>query len=112
MSIIELDSFDTAFPVEPGKESAVKRRFMTLFASDEPAKAGGTSYVCKVSSFTGETFALKRLLTSNLVPESANLTPEDTARITQGHVAAFYEEYKISCSSRTCAVFPGFTATA
>ena len=94
MQIIELDSFVTAFPVQPGKESAVKRRFMTLFASDEQAQVGGTSYVCKAQSFTGETFALKRLLTASMLPADANLTPEDSARITRGHAAAFYEEYK------------------
>ena len=95
MQIIEFDSFETAFPVQPGKESAVKRRFMTLFTQDdEHAQVGGTSYVCKASSFTGEQFAVKRLLASAGIPQGANLTPEDTARITQGHAAAFYEEYK------------------
>lgn len=94
MQIIELDSFVTAFPVQPGKESATKRRFMTLFAADEQVQVGGTSYVCKVQSFTGETFALKRLLTASMLPTDANMTPEDRARITRGHAAAFYEEYK------------------
>jgi len=95
MQIIEFDTFETAFPVQPGKESKVKRRFMTLFAQDgEHAQVGGTSYVCKVSSFTGEEFAVKRLLVKAGIPQGANLTPEDTARITQGHAAAFYEEYK------------------
>ena len=94
MQIIELDSFVTAFPVEPGKESATKRRFMTLFASDEQARVGGTSYVCKAQSFTGEAFALKRLLTASMLPSDTSLTPEDSARITRGHAAAFYEEYK------------------
>lgn len=94
MQIIELDSFDTAFPVQPGKEGAVRRRFMTLFASGEQAQVGGTSYVCKAQSFTGETFALKRLLTASMLPADAKLTPEDSARITKGHAAAFYEEYK------------------
>lgn len=93
MQIIELDSFVTAFPVQPGKESATKRRFMTLFAADEQVQVGGTSYVCKVQSFTGETFALKRLLTASMLPTDANMTPEDRAR-TRGHAAAFYEEYK------------------
>lgn len=94
MQIIELDSFDTAFPVRAGEEDAVKRRFMTLFSDGSQARMGGTSYVRKVLSFTGEAFALKRMLASSIVPKDANLTPEDTARITQGHVSAFYEEYK------------------
>ena len=94
MQIIELDSFDTAFPVRAGEEAAVKRRFMTLFSDGSQAQVGGTSYVCKVQSFTGETFALKRMLASSIVPRDTNLTPEDTARITQGHISAFYEEYK------------------
>ena len=80
--------------MRPGKESSVKRRFMTLFAADEPARAGGSSYVCKVQSFTGETYALKRLLTSGVVPDGINLTQEDSTRITQGHTTAFKEEYR------------------
>ena len=95
MRILEFDSFETAFPVQPGQESKAKRRFMTLFTqSDEQAQVGGTSYVCKAYSFTGEAFAVKRLLTAQSIPKDANLTPEDTARITQGHADAFYEEYK------------------
>ena len=82
MQIIEFDSFETAFPVRPGKEGAVKRRFMTLFTHDsDQAQVGGTSYVCKASSFTGETFAVKRLLASAGIPKDANLTPEDAANV-------------------------------
>lgn len=95
MQIIELDSFITAFPVKPGDEAAVKRRFMTMFAQGEgQVLVGGTSYVRKVRSFTGETFALKRLLTSDFTADDAELSKEDSARITKGHAEAFYEEYK------------------
>ena len=95
MQIIEFDSFITAFPVKPGEEAAVKRRFMTLFAQDEgPVQAGGTSYVRQVRSFTGEVFALKRLITSGFTAGDAALSKKDSARITKGHVEAFYEEYK------------------
>ena len=95
MQIIELDSFVTAFPVHPGEEAAAKRRFMTLFAQgEEQILVGGTSYVRKVRSFTGETFALKRLLTTGITAKDVQLSGEDSARITKGHAAAFYEEYK------------------
>ena len=95
MQINELDSFVTAFPVHPGEEAAAKRRFMTLFAQgEEQILVGGTSYVRKVRSFTGETFALKRLLTTGITAKDVQLSGEDSARITKGHAAAFYEEYK------------------
>ena len=93
--IIELDSFDTAFPVDPGGEDDVKRRFMTLFSQiNEPVRVGGTSYVSKVASYTGETFALKRLMLAGVVPEGTMMTPEESERITTGTIAAFREEYK------------------
>ena len=95
MSIVEFDSFETAFPVPPGKQDAAARRFMTLFVEEgQQVHAGGTSYVCRARSISGEVFALKRLLAGAGIPKGAVLSPEDTARITQGHAAAFYEEYR------------------
>ena len=95
MQIIELDSFMTAFPVQPGEEDAAKRRFMTLLGEPEAhAKVGGTSYVSRAWTLSGEPLALKRLLPDAGIPQGATLSDEDTARITQGHAAAFYEEYR------------------
>lgn len=95
MQIIELDSFMTAFPVDPGDQDAAKRRFMTLLGESETrAKVGGTSYVSRAWTLSGEPLALKRLLPNPGIPEGATLSDEDTARITQGHAAAFYEEYR------------------
>ena len=95
MQIIELDSFMTAFPIDPGDQDAAKRRFMTLLGESEThAKVGGTSYVSRAWTLSGEPLALKRLLPNPGIPEGATLSDEDTARITQGHAAAFYEEYR------------------
>ncbi|HAM16301.1 MAG TPA: hypothetical protein DCP91_10715 [Eggerthellaceae bacterium] len=95
MSIVEFDSFETAFPVPPERRDAEARRFMTLFVEEQGhMQAGGTSYVCRARSVTGEPFALKRLLVGAGIPKGAVLSVEDTERITQGHAAAFYEEYR------------------
>lgn len=95
MQIVEFDSFDTAFPIEPGKEDEAKRLFMTLFVTEEkPAQIGGTSYVCRAQSVMGKSYALKRLLPSNALPASARLSNKDRDRITQSHEAAFFEEYR------------------
>jgi serine/threonine protein kinase len=95
MQIIELDWFDTAFPVRPEEEPAVKRRFMTLFAdAEEPARIGGTSCIRKVRSFAGDMFALKQLIDAGTPPQGVQLTPEDSARLTKGARDAFYEEYR------------------
>ncbi|MDO4889937.1 MAG: WG repeat-containing protein [Coriobacteriaceae bacterium] len=95
MQIIELDSFDTAFPVPPGGEDDAKRRFMTLFAAaDSQARAGGTSVVYPVQSFSGERFALKRLLSSDILPKGVVAGTPESARLTAGRAAAFHQEYQ------------------
>ncbi len=95
MQIVELDSFESAFPVRPDEEDAAKRRFMTLFTQgDAPARLGGTSYVCKAYSYTRETFALKRLLADSPTAGSAKLRKEDEGRLNSARYNAFYEEYR------------------
>ena len=95
MQILELDDFEPAFHVRPGEEDGVKRGFMTLL--EEPsaqAQAGGTGYVSRAWTLAGKPLALKRLLPGAGIPQGASLAEEDVARITSGHVAAFYEEYR------------------
>lgn len=93
-TIIEFDSFYPAFPVRSDEESAVKRRFMTLFVGEgDLVRMGGTSYVCRMRSFTGEEFAVKRLLlNARPIPDIDTLS-EDDARALQVRIDAFYQEY-------------------
>jgi len=93
-TIIEFDSFKPAFPVRSDEESAVKRRFMTLFVGEgDLVRMGGTSYVCRMRSFTGEEFAVKRLLlNARPIPDIDTLS-EDDARALQVRIDAFYQEY-------------------
>ena len=91
MQIIELDSFEAAFPVRPEGEEEVKRRFMTLFAQAQtPVHLGGTSFVHRVFSYTGEPFALKRLA----LDDGANAQSKAETALEKELVDAFYEEYR------------------
>ena len=95
MQILELDDFEPAFHVKPGEEDDTKRSFMTLLEeAGAQAQAGGTGYVSRAWTLAGTPLALKRLLPGAGIPKGASLTEEDVARITSGHVAAFYEEYR------------------
>ena len=121
-SIISLELFDAAFPVPPGSEDETKRRFMTLFQSDDVVKRGGSAGVSKVTNAQGETFALKQLnvdtaQTTGHSPASRKKVLRASAGsldstsslpdyVTQGHVAAFYEEYRMHQAVSNLRGFP------
>lgn len=90
--LIELDSFDTASAVEPGKDAQTKRRFMTLLVdatvSGDPTRAR----IRKAHNTAGETFAVKSLFP--LVGPAAGV-PEGLSDTTfQALASAFFEGYR------------------
>ena len=122
MQILDLELFDAAFAVAPGKEDEVKRRFMTLLVHVEGRHRGGTAEVCRATNAQGEVFALKRLRAASQDADPTMPSPfarQDTPvrkelrhsagsgsgsthgssgtpdYVTQGHIAAFYEEYRV-----------------
>ena len=130
LQIVDLELFDAAFAVAPGDEDDIKRRFMTLFSHETGMRRGGSAEVCLVSNTRGERFALKRLHTApdgdgipapaqanNGVPQRKELrhsvgssgtpgTAPTPDYVTQGHVAAFYEEYRIHLAVGSLRGFP------
>ena len=135
ISILDLELFDAAFAVAPGQEDATRRRFMTLFVHEGYTRRGGSADVCKATNAQGEAFALKRLhaaksqsgskgaqtgnatgsgarkqLRSSLGSSgSAGLSGGSSPTpdyVTQGHIAAFYEEYRIHLALSNLRGFP------
>ena len=134
LQIVDLELFDAAFAIAPGDEDEVKRRFMTLFAHETGMRRGGSAEVCLVSNARGERFALKRLHVASHIPDTSQESPQPTGPaatqpkrkelrhsvgssgthghsptpdyVTQGHVAAFYEEYRIHLAVSSLRGFP------
>lgn len=134
LQIVDLELFDAAFAIAPGDEDEVKRRFMTLFAHETGMRCGGSAEVCLVSNARGERFALKRLHVASPLPNTSQESPQPPGPgaaqpmrkelrhsvgssgtpghsptpdyVTQGHVAAFYEEYRIHLAVSSLRGFP------
>lgn len=127
MQIVELELFDAAFAVSPDDEDDVRRRFMTLIAAPSSRQRGGSSEILRVTNVMGERFALKRLRVSHAekddapvpampshrkelrrtIDGSSSPTPATTPDyVTQGHVAAFWEEYRVHLALSHLRGFP------
>ena len=130
ISLLDLELFDAAFAISPSSEDDARRRFMTLFLHEGSERHGGSADVCKATNTRGEVFAVKRLhlppdemaLLSGSTPSTpgtprrkeirhsvgssgsaAGATPDYA---TSGHVAAFYEEYRIHLAVSHLRGFP------
>ena len=126
ITIVNLELFDAAFAVAPGTEDDVIRRFMTLFVYEDERRRGGSADVCLATNTLGETFALKRLRVAresgsgtgsastpvrrelrHLGNSSGSSQPSGTPDyVTRGHVAAFYEEYRVHLALSSLRGFP------
>ena len=131
ITIVNLELFDAAFAVVPGTEDEVIRRFMTLFVYEDERRRGGSADVCRTTNALGETFALKRLRTAGdsgsrsgsssgsnapMAPIRRELRHLDSSGsnqasgtpdyVTTGHMAAFYEEYRIHLALSSLRGFP------
>lgn len=100
--IVELDTFDTAFAVRPGEEREVRRRFMTLLVSPEPApQRGAVSTVVRVENTECVPFALKTLrldvgddeLPRALAAQSRQLYEEYVNQLAVSHLRGFPRLY-------------------
>ena len=125
ITIVNLELFDAAFAVVPGTEDEVIRRFMTLFVYEDERRRGGSADVCRSTNALGETFALKRLRVTRGSDSGSNSLSTPARRelrhldssganqalgtpdyVTTGHMAAFYEEYRIHLSLSSLRGFP------
>ena len=60
LDLVELTDFDPAFPVEPGLEEEMRRRFSPLLVPSGIRRRGASGCVLKAMNTAGEQFALKR----------------------------------------------------
>ena len=126
ITLLDLELFDAAFAIAPGGEDDAKRRFMTLFVQGG-RRWGGSANVSKATNAQGETFAVKQLRRDGAsTGPSAEASPRRPGQsgaykqlrhtaggssttpdyLTQGHVAAFYEEYRIHLAVSNLRGFP------
>lgn len=90
--IIEIDEFESAFPVGPKARDEVMRRFSTLLLdTSQPRRYGSNGIVSKAHNVFGETFAIKRLRAGL---EETPLPDIPPAKASSGAAAAFRKEYE------------------
>lgn len=83
--LTQLDSFDAAFPIEPGHEADALRLFGTLFVDAADSGANGHTPIRKARNYKGGVYALKTGRKDDPV---------------------FYEEYRTHCSIACLRGFP------
>lgn len=98
--LFQLESFDTAAPVNPADEELAKRRFMTLMVTADRFSHGNTGLVLQAHNTSNERFAVKVLADNTLMRALGTNTPSRTADESAMHLAntaALFEEYRNLC---------------
>lgn len=107
--LFQLESFDTAAPVNPADEELAKRRFMTLMVTADRSSNGNTGLVLQAHNTSNERFAVKVLADNTLVRALGTNTPSRTADESAMHLAnsaALFEEYRNLCRVSHLRGFP------
>lgn len=107
--LFQLESFDTAAPVNPADEELAKRRFMTLIVKADRSSHGNTGLVLQAHNTSNERFAVKVLADNTLVRALGTNTPSRTADESAMHLAntaALFEEYRNLCRVSHLRGFP------
>ena len=107
--LFQLESFDTAAPVNPADEEFAKRRFMTLMVKADRSSHGNTGLVLQAHNTSNERFAVKVLADNTLVRALGTNTPSRTADESAMHLAntaALFEEYRNLCRVSHLRGFP------
>lgn len=107
--LFQLESFDTAAPVNPADEELAKRRFMTLIVKADRSSHGNTSLVLQAHNTSNERFAVKVLADNTLMRALGTNTPSRTADESAMHLAntaALFEEYRNLCRVSYLRGFP------
>ena len=98
--LFQLESFDTAAPVNSADEELAKRRFMTLIVKADRSSHGNTGLVLQAHNTSNERFAVKVLADNTLMRALGTNTPSRTADESAMHLAntaALFEEYRNLC---------------
>ena len=107
--LFQLESFDTAAPVNPADEELAKRRFMTLMVKADRSSHGNTGLVLQAHNTSNERFAVKVLADNTLMRALGTNTPSRTADESAMHLAntaALFEEYRNLCRVSHLRGFP------
>lgn len=107
--LFQLESFDTAAPVNPADEELAKRRFMTLMVKANRSSHGNTGLVLQAHNTSNERFAVKVLTDNTLMRALGTNTPSRTADESAMHLAntaALFEEYRNLCRVSHLRGFP------
>ena len=107
--LFQLESFDTAAPVNPADEVLAKRRFMTLIVKADRSSHGNTGLVLQAHNTSNERFAVKVLADNTLMRALGTNTPSRTADESAMHLAntaALFEEYRNLCRVSHLRGFP------
>ena len=107
--LFQLESFDTAAPVNPADEELAKRRFMTLMVTADRSPHGNTGLVLQAHNTSNERFAVKVLADNTLMRALGTNTPSRTADESAMHLAntaALFEEYRSLCRVSHLRGFP------
>lgn len=107
--LFQLESFDTATPVNPVDEELAKRRFMTLIVKADRSSHGNTGLVLQAHNTSNERFAIKVLADNTLMRALGTNTPSRTADESAMHLAntaALFEEYRNLCRVSHLRGFP------
>lgn len=107
--LFQLESFDTAAPVNPADEEFAKRRFMTLIVKADRSSHGNTGLVLQAHNTSNERFAVKVLADNTLMRALGTNTPSRTADESAMHLAntaALFEEYRNLCRVSHLRGFP------
>ena len=107
--LFQLESFDTADPVNPADEEFAKRRFMTLIVKADRSSHGNTGLVLQAHNTSNERFAVKVLADNTLMRALGTNTPSRTADESAMHLAntaALFEEYRNLCRVSHLRGFP------
>lgn len=107
--LFQLESFDTAAPVNPADEELAKRRFMTLIVKADRSSHGNTGLVLQAHNTSNERFAVKVLADNTLMRALGTNTPSRTADESAMHLAntaALFEEYRNLCRVSYLRGFP------
>lgn len=107
--LFQLESFDTAVPVNSADEELAKRRFMTLIVKADRSSHGNTGLVLQAHNTSNERFAVKVLADNTLMRALGTNTPSRTADESAMHLAntaALFEEYRNLCRVSHLRGFP------
>lgn len=104
VAVLEIQEFETAFPVSSSEKDEVLRRFSTLLVDSSGARrAGANGFVTRAYNVFGEEFAVKRLRAG---AEGTPTLDGDDPQATERSLAAFRTEYESQLALANLKGFP------